>query len=1468
MTELPSTPTPVWRLHLSRTGTARPVVAPQHRALAGLAVPVADPICQVRLHGPVDTDRLRAACRQVLAAHPVTRQRLTDTPAGHRLIISDLVVEGSGGEPDKRTELDDTDVSVVKLLADGNDHVLRWHLAAASADPTGMLRTVTAVGAAYRGIPSACGPSPHTVDTFLDAVLTDATASTARRRWRADVSDSDTALLARSMRLRPTPYGPRTHVPVPLSSTASAGIVALAATLQVSPEAVLFTAWRLLLHRIAGTSHDNLAVFCPGAVHQLTDTVGLLGRYVPLPLTAYGEHLTVGDQLTEVERSEESGRCLADAVIAADRELSQARELADFYAPDCNADHAAGFRYTPTATPDFGPGVHARIEVLQAPIDAIRIELQVLQFDDDRIEPTIDADTAGTAPDLLRRLAEWLTELLTKLPHQQRTNLREVVDEALYSVLAAGQVRGANRPTGSTVLASFAEQTMRTPDACAARDDGTALSYRCLYEHTAAVSLALHSHGVGLGDRVAVCMRRGVPLLTTILAVMHRGAAFVPLDPALPGDRLAVLLADAEPQLVVVDTVGVQALPASAAQPVIPIDDLLAVPDGEQVAAARQYVDANSDGRSIGCATSADTAYMIYTSGSTGQPKGVPITHGALINYLSWASQEYTTSAGTGTIVHSSISADLTITSLLLPLLTGQSVTLLASDDPQDLAAALRGLRGLSPLKLTPGGLRLLCELLPGHVLTNAARHLVLGGEQLTAAAWAGLQAHGLPITNEYGPTEATVGCCAYTFRLGDPVPDPVPIGQPIWNTTIEIRAADGRIALPGTAGELIVAGAGLARGYHRRDDETTDRFLPGPRYRTGDLAVLEKSGTARMLGRIDDQVKVHGYRIEPGEVENVLTEQPGIVAAAVVAVGTPPVLHAFLVPEHPDAAGDLIGHAERYSATRLPFYARPGRYYLISELPLKRNGKRDRDALLALAGKSQMAVAGVAAHDVAEPGTHTSVTGKVIAALWRDVLGSEPEGPDADFFAAGADSIKAVLLAAHAQQTGLSLTVRDILEARTLRRIVATTSPSSGRAAVTPSGPVPLTAHQRGFFDRHPRHPNRWTLRWIADAPDDTDLVRISRALRRVLAEHPALRTQFRIDDGQWTAHIADDNDTIAHLVDLTGSGLGDDPIGDALDRCGATIDLNCRVVHLCLLSGPAPARTRIAWTVHHLVCDVVSLHLLTARLWYHYREPHSPADRTPSATDDGYGAMLRHETHRPATVFPALTAVTTLTRPGQVPADLGRHLNWPPHATAHGPLAALSATLIRTLAEVRPDLPTLMCVERHGRDHGTLNLAATIGWLTEFRTLTARRDILGTQALLTDLHTQLDAAAHRGASAPRTVATASAVALPAVALNYLGELPADAVLAIEQTSEAQPLFGIELVCWICRDTLHLRWRYPNTFLAEATAGQLTSVFARHAAKILPERPADQHAPATATRGVSSADLQRIAALFEGGRA
>ena len=632
------------------------------------------------------------------------------------------------------------------------------------------------------------------------------------------------------------------------------------------------------------------------------------------------------------------------------------------------------------------------------------------------------------------------------------TQLKLLIDEFIgeptrpVALLATDEhpTRNTTRPLPHpTVRALFEDQAARTPDAPAVLHGDTTLTFAELDARADRLAAALNARGAAPESVVAVALPRSPDLVTALLAVLKAGAACMPIDPGYPPDRIALMLDDAEPRLVICD--------ARTARQLSLDRQLVCPPDAE--AAVRQRPALSPD----------HPAYVIFTSGSTGRPKGVVGTQRALANRLDWGRELGDGQPGVR-VSKSPLSFIDGLTELLGALVAGEAVALAddeAAGDPTALAP-LADRHRATLLTAVPSLYTTLVESAPPDAFSSVRTWISSGeplpGELAEAIARRRPQAR---VVNLYGCSEAAGDSLIHIHDGGE---GPVPLGQPIANTRVHVLDPFLRPSPVGAVGELYLAGAGLARGYLNQPGRTAERFVadpfgpPGSRlYRTGDLARFRPDSTVEFLGRADDQVKIRGFRVEPGEIEAVVRALPGVGRAAVVARedgASPRRLVAYAVA----APGAVLNPLalRRTLAERLPGHLVPSAVVVLKELPFTPSGKLDRRALPAPDFTDT--------NHFEPPRTEPE---KVLCGLFAEVLGLERVGVHDDFFERGGDSIVSVRLADRARRAGLALSPRDVFTHRTPAGLARALPDETGPAPeeFTPTG-APLVSLSQSQLD------------------------------------------------------------------------------------------------------------------------------------------------------------------------------------------------------------------------------------------------------------------------------------------------------------------------------------------------------------------------------------------------------------------
>jgi len=549
------------------------------------------------------------------------------------------------------------------------------------------------------------------------------------------------------------------------------------------------------------------------------------------------------------------------------------------------------------------------------------------------------------------------------------------------------------------------------------------LTYGDLNARANKLARFLRANGVGPEVLVGLSLRRTPEMLVGILGVLKAGGAYVPLDPSYPAARLSFMMHDSRAKILVTTADLAKNWPAINVR-VVRLDVDWAIIDKEN----RTNLDPT--------VTLDNLAYVIYTSGSTGTPKGVMVTHAGLVNYLLWAMKEYGPEAQRSALVHSSISFDLTITGLFTPLLLGGRVELAEDTGGIDgLLMTLQGNQNYGLVKITPAHLDLLSQHLDPYQISGKVGLFVIGGEQLAAEILQFWRKYSpsTRLINEYGPTETVVGCCTYEVGASDPCVGSVPIGKPIDNTQLYILDAELRMLPAGAAGELYIAGAGVARGYLNQAELTEQRFLSDPfsqqpgelMYRTGDLVRCSESGIFEYLGRLDDQVKLRGYRIELGEVEAAIADHPAIRQSAAM-LRADGLRNKRLVGYAVRRENCAVSQAQlrKFLEQKLPHFMVPSSMVFLDSLPLTLNGKIDRLALPAPAdGASERHEPFLRARNDVE---------LKLVAIFKELFGLSTMSVGDDFFDLGGDSLLMVELLMQIEKTfGKQLSIATVFEVK-----------------------------------------------------------------------------------------------------------------------------------------------------------------------------------------------------------------------------------------------------------------------------------------------------------------------------------------------------------------------------------------------------------------------------------------------------
>ncbi|HEY7490704.1 MAG TPA: amino acid adenylation domain-containing protein, partial [Candidatus Tectomicrobia bacterium] len=615
----------------------------------------------------------------------------------------------------------------------------------------------------------------------------------------------------------------------------------------------------------------------------------------------------------------------------------------------------------------------------------LRIEYQCHRFD------------SATVIRMLGHLRTLLEGMLTN-PGQRLADLPMLTAVERHQLLVEWNNTATAYPQETCIHRLIEAQAARTPDAVAVVFEEQEWTYRELNSRANQLAHYLRAQGVGPEGLVGICVERSLEMVVGLLGILKAGGAYVPLDPAYPKERLAFMLSDARVPVLLTQDRLVPTLSAPGAH--------LVCLDTDRACIAQQHQDNPASG-----VRPDNLAYVMYTSGSTGRPKGVMISHGALSNHMHWMQATFPLTAADRVIQKTPISFDAAVWELFAPLLVGGRLIVARPGGHQDSAYLVKLLttQQVTMLKLVPSLLHMLLDE-EALATCRSLRQVFCGGEPLSPALQERFLARlGACLHNLYGPTEATIDVACWTCE-GGRQQRVVPIGRPIANTQLYLLDTQLHPVPIGVPGELYIGGASLARGYLNRPELTAGVFIPHPfsaapgarLYKTGDLARYLPDGTMAFLGRLDNQVKLRGYRIEPGEIETTLEHHPAIRQAVVVApedTSGDRRLVAYCVP-HAGSLPDM--HAWRsFLHTTLPDYMVPAAFVVLDALPLTPHGKVDRQMLPAPdQARPFLSEAFVAPRTPME---------ELLAGIWASVLGVEAVGSQDNFFALGGHSLLAM---------------------------------------------------------------------------------------------------------------------------------------------------------------------------------------------------------------------------------------------------------------------------------------------------------------------------------------------------------------------------------------------------------------------------------------------------------------------------
>ena len=1033
-------------------------------------------------------------------------------------------------------------------------------------------------------------------------------------------------------------------------------------------------------------------------------------------------------------------------------------------------------------------------------------------------------------PETVRGIIAHFKTLLRQLaddPDQPLGTIRMTTEEELHQVVHRWNQTGTKYPSEATIHQLFEEQVEQTPNSIAVTLQSTEWTYERLNREAESVAEALREHGIRPDELVAICAPRSLRLIAGLIGILKAGGAYIPLDPEYPADRLRFMIGDTATRAILVTSELIPRL-----QELLNSSDLANQPTLISLDRPRVKFDRKGDSPPS-VVGPMNLAYCLYTSGSTGRPKGTLIPHRGVVRLVR-NTDFIDVSSDQVFLQFAPISFDLSTLEIWGPLLNGGRLVLMPPGMPslEELGAAIRD-NGITTLWLIAGMFRLMVDERIDDL--GGLKQLIAGGDVLSVPHVCKMkQRHPhCRMINGYGPTENTTFTCCYEVPADDLPQKSVLIGRPIANTRVYIVDESMQAVPVGIPGELLAAGDGVARGYLNRPDLTSERFIPNPVtgdssdmvYRTGDLARYLPDGNIEFFGRLDQQAKVRGFRVEPGELESVLDDHDLVREAVAVVrlsedgrneLAAYVVCHGNRVID--EDKEEALGQLRAYLKDRLPEYMVPSTVTILDEFPLNANGKVDRAAL-----PEPTATANRVKFEAPRDQTEA-----VLCDIWSQILGVSAIGIRDNFFESGGDSIQSIQIVSRARQKGIDLSPRMMLRYQTIAEL-ASAAASEPVADQRPSrasdSAAEWTPVQRWFQELVLPQPHHFNQSVLLELDAALDLEHVRLAMEALVHQHAVLRTCFRKEAKGWKKQPCPPSQwTAIEVVDLRGkdAGAAAAMTEGVADRVQASLDLTSGVVVRAVYFDTDPGMaTRLLLVIHHLAVDGVSWRILLDDLATACRLLLAgeaillaPASSAPEAWASRLARYARQETLAGEAEFwhnlraaPPIWRDLEGTSPGTVGSEdcVSAELDAPytsmllrdaARTYQTSAFELLVAALPGSLARCTGATQLYLLLEGHGREDlfPEIDLSRTVGWFTSLYPVLLDIRTTGAEPapMITGIKETLRAVPNKGIGfgllrylgTPAQRSRLAQIPEPQISFNYLGQtdqiLPADALVGL----------------------------------------------------------------------------------------
>ncbi|WP_374015853.1 amino acid adenylation domain-containing protein [Paenibacillus thiaminolyticus] len=1260
-------------------------------------------------------------------------------------------------------------------------------------------------------------------------------------------------------------------IPIELSPALARKLTELGKAEQATPYMVLLASFQALLHRY--THQEDIVVGSPVACRERPELEGLIGYFInTLPLRGDFSAMDLSfcqflRQVRETVLEALEHQALPIETIVDVLQVERSLSYNPIFQAMFNMQNISD------ATQHFTDVCMEDVD-LHNGTSKFDLSLNVEQTTDGGFKGYFEYNTELYAAGMIRQMAAHflaLLERVTEEPDAQVGLIPLLSDKECSRQIISYNDTARSYERGVTLQELFERQAAGSPERTALRFEGQSMSYGEMNKLANRMARRLHRSGAGAEVRVGVCMERSLEMIVSLYAILKAGGAYVPVDPSYPEERIAFMMEDAQVDVLLTQSHLIGLLPNMEAK-VLAVD--------------QESFEGECDENLGRIANEDNLAYLIYTSGSTGTPKGVMIPHKGIVNRLLWMQEEYQLTERDVVLQKTPFSFDVSVWEIFWPLLIGATMVIAAPDghkDPAYLAELIRT-EGISTLHFVPSMLQVFLEEDSVGSCTSI-RQVMCSGEALPYLLQERFfEKMGFAaLHNLYGPTEASVDVTYWKCQQGS-ARQSVPIGKPIANTQMYIVDRYMQPVPVGVAGELLIGGIGLARGYHNRPDLTAEKFIADPfssdpqaqLYRTGDLGRYLPDGTIEYLGRLDHQVKVRGFRIELGEIETALAAHQAVREAVVMAAEDQPgekQLIAYLTLKN-GSPQPTVRELQQFMRTKLPEYMTPSFFVILEQFPLTPNGKVDRKALKKAGGS-------IRCSERTEMVVPRNEKETQMSEIWKQVLRMEQLCVHDNFFEIGGDSILAIQIISRANRAGWRLKPKDLFKYQTVAQLV-----QAGEAVQTEiacptwqEADVRLTPIQHWFFQQEQPDAHHWNLPLLVEVTKGTDPGLLRQAIEATALCHDAFRLRYEQgESGVEQRYASDPAGDVFEEMDL--SDVPESEQRAALEAHAASLQSTLELAKGPLFKAAyynyGKHRTgRLFLLLHHLIADGITWRILLEDIEAAYGQlQHGQAVTwpPPSAslqqwsrrlTEYAQSEFIRKE-------LPYWTQ-SARDRVASLPIELADGMNL--ESSADEVVVVLDPSHTRQLLQESsrayrtqaPDLlltalfqamhhwtgedALLVDLEGHGREDlfDDLELTRTIGWFTTLYPVLLQGDgQMRTGELIKSIKEQLRAVPNNGIGygmlrylstdevVKRTIA---AIPQADVLFNYLGQL--DAIYsstslfahAKEGTGPYRSLNGkrihlLEIYGGVENGSLVMRFVYSRDLHLRATIEQLGTDF------------------------------------------